>query len=400
MSTQLVLERARALERTRWPYVALLLASGIVAAMQLGKVPPSLTVLQRQLHMSLVTAAWVISLFSVLGATLGSLAGSIADAIGARRAAAGGLFGLALASFAGSAAPSAAVLLATRAAEGMAFVIVVVAIPSLLLGASAERHRRFVPALWGAYMPLGMAMALAGAPLVLRAAGWRALWRANALLLLALAVALAISRAPRLPVRAHSRLHLGELVQALRHPVPLRLAGIFACYTFQYLSIMGFVPSLLQQQGYSLQSAGELAALAVLANAAGNILASAAVARGASCAWLIALSCGGMALTVPGVYAPQLSAGAHFGFVVAFAGIAGLAPACIFALLPAALPEQRSSATRMGLIVQASHAGQLIGPPLVAALAAAAGGWQYSAALLVPAALLAVLLALPLRALR
>jgi len=41
----------------------------------------------------------------------------------------------------------------------------------------------------------------------------------------------------------------------------------------------------------------------------------------------------------------------------------------------------------MGLVVQFSHVGQLAGPPAVAAVAAAAGGFQLSALVLVPAAL-------------
>jgi hypothetical protein len=41
----------------------------------------------------------------------------------------------------------------------------------------------------------------------------------------------------------------------------------------------------------------------------------------------------------------------------------------------------------MGFVVQFSHVGQLAGPPAVAAVAAAAGGFQLSALVLIPAAL-------------
>jgi MFS transporter, CP family, cyanate transporter len=160
------------------------------------------------------------------------------------------------------------------------------------------------------------------------------------------------------------------------------------------------VPTMLQQQGYALQSAGNLTALAVLANALGNAAASALVARALRPASLIAISCAGMALTACGVYAPGLTPMGHYLFVVAFAAISGLAPACLFALVPAVAPDRRASATVMGFVVQASHSGQLLGPPIVAAAAAAAGGWQYSPLLTVPAATIALLLALQLRHLR
>jgi hypothetical protein len=38
----------------------------------------------------------------------------------------------------------------------------------------------------------------------------------------------------------------------------------------------------------------------------------------------------------------------------------------------------------MGMAVQASHIGQLVGPPTVAAVAAAVGGWAATPLVLVP----------------
>jgi hypothetical protein len=56
-------------------------------------------------------------------------------------------------------------------------------------------------------------------------------------------------------------------------------------------------------------------------------------------------------------------------------------------LVPRVAQERQSTATTMGLVVQFSHVGQLAGPPAVAAVAAAAGGFQWSALVLIPAAL-------------
>jgi MFS family permease len=175
---------------TRWAYVGLLLACGIGSSMQVGKVPPALGAVQRDLHLGLVGGAWVISMFSIVGAALGCLAGSAVDRMGPHRAATGGLFGIAAASVAGSFAQLPWVLLASRALEGMAFVVVVVAIPSLLVASASQADRRFVPALWGIYMPIGMAISLATAQSVLLAYGWRVLWQIDAAVLLLLGVGL------------------------------------------------------------------------------------------------------------------------------------------------------------------------------------------------------------------
>ena len=44
-------------DATRWTYVGLLLACGIAASMQVGKVPPALGSVQRGLHLGLVAGA-------------------------------------------------------------------------------------------------------------------------------------------------------------------------------------------------------------------------------------------------------------------------------------------------------------------------------------------------------
>jgi len=388
---------AASLDTTRWTYVGLLLACGIAASMQVGKVPPALGFIQRDLHLGLVAGAWVISMFSVVGATLGCLTGSMVDRMGPHRAATGGLFGIAAASLAGSFAPLPWVLLVSRALEGMGFVMVVVAIPSLLVASASEHDRRFVPALWGIYMPTGMAISLATAQPVLHAHGWRVLWQLDAAVLLLLALALMLTPAPTVVVRGRALPRLRELLRSVWHPGPLLLALIFACYTVQYMSVMGFLPTLLQAQGTSAQAAGLLSALAVLANAAGNLSVGALLARGAVPRRLIGGACLVMLVAGAGIYLPALPAALRYLLVVTLAAFGGLIPASIFALVPRVAQDRQSSATTMGFVVQFSHLGQLAGPPAVAAVAAAAGGFQLSALVLMPAALGAFIAARGLR---
>ncbi len=385
------------LDATRWAYVGLLLACGIGASMQVGKVPPALGFIQRDLHLSLVAGAWVISMFSVVGAALGCLTGSIVDRMGPHRAATGGLFGIAAASLAGSFASLPSILLVTRALEGMAFVMTVVAIPSLLVASASDSDRRFVPALWGIYMPVGMAISLASAQPILHAFGWRVLWQVDAVVLLLLACGLLLTPGPRVVTRGRALPTLRELLRSVWHPGPLLLGVIFACYTVQYMSVMGFLPTILQAQGTSAQAAGLLSALAVMANAAGNLSVGALLARGAVPRRLISAACLVMIVAGAGIYLQALPATLRYVLVVTLAGVGGLIPASLFALVPRVAQDRQSTATTMGFVVQFSHIGQLAGPPAVAAVAAAAGGFQLSALVLVPAALGALLAARGLR---
>jgi cyanate permease len=376
----------RSVDRSDWIRIWVLVLAGIAAAMQIGKVPAALALLRADFSIGLVASAWILSMFSVVGALFGCLAGVLADRFGSRQLTVTSLLVMALASAIGSRAHSAPLLLLSRAVEGAGFVATVVAVPSLLIAAAIERDRRIVPSLWGIYMPVGMAVALAVTPLVVAASGWRPWWQFNAALLTGLALAVAWSNSrtrgarptPAAPFAASLRI-------LLRQPAALLLALIFACYTFQFLSVLGFLPTILQERGSSARLAGALTALAVLANALGNLSAGWLFTRGAAPRWLICTGIIGMAAAELVVFSPRYSWSLQYLATVAFSSIAGLVPASIFTAIPDVAPAAARS-TMMGIAVQASHVGQLVGPPTVAAVAAAAGGWAASPLVLVPVA--------------
>ena len=247
-------------DRSDWTRISVLVLAGIASAMQIGKVPAALSLLQADFNVGLVASAWILSMFSGLGALFGSLAGLLADRFGSRHVTVASLLVMALASAVGASAHSAALLLVSRAVEGSGFLVTVVAVPSLLFAAAVERDRRIVPSLWGTYMPVGMAVALAITPFMLSAFGWRPWWEFNAALLAGLAIAVAWTNPRSYPLRARPAPQSGGILRAsLLRPGALLLATIFACYTFQFLSLLGFLPSILQEGGISPRAAGDSA---------------------------------------------------------------------------------------------------------------------------------------------
>jgi len=383
-------------DRSNWARIWILVLAGVVCAMQIGKVPPALSLLREDLSVGLVASAWILSMFSALGALFGSAAGALADRFGSQHVTVASLLVMALASAVGGAAHGAELLLFSRAVEGSGFVVTVVAVPSLLVAAAADRARRFVPSLWGTYMPVGMALALAASPLILSAAGWRLWWELNAALLAALALAVAWSNSRVHQVRSRRSTQFGGMLRAsLLRPGVLLLAAIFASYTFQFLSIMGFLPTILQERGIAPRAAGGLTALAVIVNAGGNLTAGWLVTRGVAPRTLICTAMIGMVGAELVVFSPSYSASLQYLAAVGFSAIGGLVPASIFTAVPDVAPAEARSTT-MGIVVQASHIGQLVGPPTVAAVAAAVGGWYASPLVLVPLAALGLAAALSL----
>ncbi len=382
---------------TDWPRVLLLCAGGVVAAFQIGKAPAALPALRAELGIALVAAGWVISIFNVLGLALGMAVGALAERLGHRRLALGGLALIALASLAGAGAPGVAILLASRALEGIGFIAVVVAVPTLIVRAAAPRDLKLALGYWSSYMPVGTAAMMLVAAGALDTLGWRGLWLLNAALAAAFALVLwrATEATPTPPATpGHFR---ADLRATLAAPGPPLLALAFATYTLQFLAVFGFLPTLLVDEGIGAGAAALLGAAAIAINAPGNLLGGWILHRGAKRWAVVAGASLAMAACAFAIYAPGLLLGWRYGACLALSLVGGMIPAAVLGAAPALAPSPRHIATTNGLVMQGSQLGQTIGPPAVAALAQATGGWSWSPAVLATAAALGIILALGLR---
>jgi MFS family permease len=106
--------------------------------------------------------------------------------LGARRALIFGLVAIGFGSAIGAAASSAAILILSRAIEGLGLLATVLVIPDLVQQTVATRDRDLMLAIWGSYMPIGTVLMLLVGP-VLPEIGWRTLWTFNAILPIAYA---------------------------------------------------------------------------------------------------------------------------------------------------------------------------------------------------------------------
>ena len=127
---------------TSWSRIALLYAIGVLAAGQLGIVPPLVPELQRDLGLSLAGAGTAVSVITLVGAVLGLPAGGWSRAHRARaRARPSALPIMAVAAALCAAANDAATLLAGRTLAGIGYLLVVVAGPSLMATTAEPRHQ-------------------------------------------------------------------------------------------------------------------------------------------------------------------------------------------------------------------------------------------------------------------
>jgi MFS family permease len=376
---------------------ALVVAVGVTCALHVGKLPVAIPVLRESLRLSLVQAGFLLSLVQLAGMTLGLLVGLIADRLGPRRVMLAGLLLLAAGSALGALAPNVSVLLATRVLEGMGFLLAVLPAPGLL-----RQRVQHAPTLsrslgwWGAYMPLGTALALLlGVPL-LSGVGWRWAWLLLALLSLLAAAALARSVAPdtRAPSALQGGTALGpRLRRTLRAPGPWLMALAFFLYSGQWLAVVGFLPTIYHRAGYTGAAVAFLSALAAGINMAGNIGAGWWLAHGARPGAVLTLAYVAMGVGAGVAFGAEGHPVLQYLAVLVFSGVGGLIPGTLFGLAVKLAPDNDTVSTTVGWMQQFSALGQFLGPPVVAWVATVAGGWHWTWVVTGASSLLGVMLA-------
>ena len=371
-----------------------ILFAGVSAALHVGKLAPSIPVLQQAMGISLVQAGFLLSTVQVAGMTLGLFIGLGAESLGLRRTVLSGLGVLAFASVAGGFMQGFEALLALRALEGLGFLLAVMPGPSLIRRHSPEAAINARMGWWGTYMPTGNALALLVGPVLLAAWSWPGWWwllgGVSALAWLALFHTL-----PADPPRS-ARARVGEkpLVQAdgdawterLQHtladPGPWLVSLCFAVYAAQWTAIIGFLPTIYAQAGLRGFAVSAMTALVAWINVLGNVASGRLLGRGWSPDTLLKIGYGSMALgslaafvQVQGSYLPLAL---QFGGVLLFSAVGGLIPGTLFALAVRLAPARGTVSATVGYMQQWSSLGQFAGPPIVAWVASRAGGWSFT----------------------
>ena len=375
------------------PEMVVVLA-GVSAALHAGKLSPALPVLQRAMDMSLLQAGFLLSLVQLAGVLLGLAVGLGADGLGLRRSLLTGLLVLSLASFAGGASSSVEALLAWRAVEGVGFLLASMPAPALIRRLVPAQRMRRALGLWGAYLPLGTALALVFGPMVLQTFGWQYWWWLPAAASLLMALALWHFVAPDVATVASPARGLGQMAPAhggwmarLRRTVSARgpwlVAFAFAVYSSQWLAVIGFLPSVLAQSGFSATAVAWPLALAAAVNMIGNIASGRLMERGIPAAWLMAVGYLAMALGAWIAFAGYTGGATpdalwRYAGVLGFSLLGGMIPGTLFSLAVAVSPDEASVSTTVGWMQQWSSLGQFAGPPVVAWVAHQAGGWQWT----------------------
>ena len=267
--------------KTRWGVVFVLILAGVVSALQIGKAAIAVPILQRELALTLVAASWIVGAYGLLGAIAGLPAGILSSLLSARATLIAGLAVAGVGSVGGAFAESGAVLIATRVLEGCGSLAASLAIPRLLRAVTAPKDLPPVLAVFAAHLPFGSVVMMLLGPHAIWF-GWQGLWLINGAIVLGYAVLIARHAVRRAAGRACRTVGAEQCRRGIRH-AGTGSAG--ARVRHLHVPVPGAVraclPALLvDRMGLSIAAAGTVSAIAVAANAVGNMSAGALVRLG------------------------------------------------------------------------------------------------------------------------
>ena len=366
----------------------LVILAGVCAALHVGKLPAALPVLRDALGVSLLQAGFLLSLVQLAGMTLGLAVGLLADGAGLRRTMLAGLWLLAGASAVGVWASQPSHLLVLRAIEGVGFLLATMPGPGLIRRLVVSARLSAALGMWSTFMPLGTALALLFGPMVIALSGWQGLWGSLA----AITVAMALSLALFVPIDPKPGPGTGvaagwaaRLRRTLNSPGPWLVALCFAVYSAQWMSVIGFLPSIYSQAGLHAGWTALATSGAAAVNIVGNIASGHLLQRGTRPDRLLLCGFVSMALGAwlafgpfAAELAPAAAAAVRYGAVLAFSMLGGMIPGTLFSVAVRLAPDEHTVSTTVGWMQQWSCVGQFAGPPVVAWVAYQAGGWHWT----------------------
>lgn len=359
--------------RTHFWLVLALWGAGLGAAAQFAKISVMFTALGVVYPSVGPGIGLMVSLVGVVGIVFGATAGVLVQRIGYRRVLVSAMVLGAVVSAYQSTLPPFALMMVSRAIEGMSHLAVVVAAPTLIAEASAKRHQALTMTLWASFFGVSFSLvAWLGLPLV-EVRGPQALFAAHSVYMAVFAAILWVIL-PRGMVRVvpSAPLTLSGLIA--QHVAIYRSDRVaapaigFMFYTLMYVALLTFLPQLVDPGARAfVATAMPLASIAVsltLGVYALRYISAVTLAQtGFGCAAVLLV---------------LLWAFADFGAVVAvlailIAALFGLVQGASFAAIPELNANADARARAAGAVAQLGNVGTTCGTPVLALFIAGAG---------------------------
>ncbi|MBR5260494.1 MAG: MFS transporter [Eggerthellaceae bacterium] len=366
-----------------------LLFAGISVAMIQYKVPTIMTSLMAEFSMNAEAASWLMSIFTLMSIFFAIPAGTLAQRYGAKRMmiVASGI--AIVGSIIGLLSGTSAVLIASRAIEGIALTILTTCGPIIVQQNVRPEKIGTTMGVWGIWGCLGSTIAAVLTPTIFETMGFSGLW-------IAYAVVAAVAAAVVLFVIKDRGLNLSEALEAsaeasaqaakpryseiISKDVILFFIG-FAIFNICLLAILAFVPTILQMQNFDPTLSGFISTAPMLLSIISSPLFGVISDKIGRVKPLLALA---MLVMGPCTFLLYTNTGALLWVAVVIMGLIGMGGVGMFLSgFAKLLPRPELASIGMGVMVTVQGLGQFLGTFLVQGLLGAdLTNWFFAGAVL------------------
>jgi len=361
----------------QWLLVVVATLCGLVAAYNIGKVPPSVPALRDEFQTSLTWIASLAGSYSVMAMTCSLLMGSVVGRIGLWRTTVMGLVLLAVGGALGATTNNFFVLLASRVVEGLGYLAIAVSMPAFVSRVCSEQNRSIALGVWGTFIPAGTTLCMLLAPLLAAMGGWRLLWWLSVCMAVLLLMVVTVVMRPVLTGGVNSAAVVRPGLGTVINSSTLTMVMIFALYSLFFSGMVTFLPTYWSETaGLTVDAATKCTALVVGGNIIGNLLGGWLNRTSASTSSLFRVGLALSGLFCIAAYLQQIPFELQLVAAIIFALLGGIVPSTMFVTVARIASTPAQNGLLVGLLFQGAGFGQVVGPILFGAMIDHLGGWS------------------------
>ena len=348
-----------------------LLIAGISVAMIQYKVPTILTELMALFAMDAKAASWLMSIFTLMSIFVALPTGWLAQKFGAKRMMVVACGIAILGSLIGVASGSSAVLIFSRAVEGVALTVLTTCGPIVVQKCVKPEKIGSAMGIWGIWGCLGSTIAAVVTPTVFETLGFSGLWILFATIAGCAAVLVSVAirvpqetqgQDPAVPESDGSLAEKPRYREMLTRDIVLFFVG-FAIFNICLLAILSFVPTILQMQGFDPTLSGLISTAPMLLSVISSPLFGVISDKIGRCKPLLVAA---MLVMGPCTLALYTQTGALLWVAVVVMGLVGMGGVGMFLSgYMKLLPRSELASIGMGVMILVQGLGQFLGTFLV-----------------------------------
>ena len=348
-----------------------LLIAGISVAMIQYKVPTILTELMALFAMDAKAASWLMSIFTLMSIFVALPTGWLAQKFGAKRMMIVACGIAIIGSLVGIASGSSAVLIFSRAVEGVALTILTTCGPIVVQKCVKPEKIGSAMGIWGIWGCLGSTIAAVVTPTVFETLGFSGLWILFAAIAACAAVLVSVAilvpqetqgQDPAVPESDGSLAEKPRYREMLTRDIVLFFVG-FAIFNICLLAILSFVPTILQMQGFDPTLSGLISTAPMLLSVISSPLFGVISDKIGRCKPLLVAA---MLVMGPCTLALYTQTGALLWVAVVVMGLVGMGGVGMFLSgYMKLLPRPELASIGMGVMILVQGLGQFLGTFLV-----------------------------------